>query len=122
MEGKSTKKKQDPKTVDTIDQPQAPAVISGAPKKPAVFQEVHALQEPYVYAAIVREKDTQKLRYEVIEPTLQPSEEKHLREIKSFLMDEIDVNLKEIENREKAENYLRQKIREIIKKYRMKIS
>ncbi|MEM3377354.1 MAG: type II/IV secretion system ATPase subunit [Candidatus Bathyarchaeia archaeon] len=122
MEGKSTKKKQDPKTVDTIDQPQAPAVISGAPIKPAVFQEVHALQEPYVYAAIVREKDTQKLRYEVIEPTLQPSEEKHLREIKSFLMDEIDVNLKEIENREKAENYLRQKIREIIKKYRMKIS
>lgn len=121
MEGKPTKKKQDPKIVDTLDQQPAPAVISGAPAKPAVFQEVYALQEPYVYAAIVREKETQKLRYEVIEPTLQPAEEKHLREIKALLMDEIDVNLKEIENKEKAENYLRQKINQIIKKYRMKI-
>jgi flagellar protein FlaI len=36
-------------------------------------------------------------------------------------MDEIDVNLKDIENKEKAENYLRQKIKELIKKYRTKI-
>ncbi|MCX8153963.1 MAG: type II/IV secretion system ATPase subunit [Candidatus Bathyarchaeota archaeon] len=122
MEGKLTKKKQEPKIEDTLDQPETTAIISGAPTKPAVFQEVYALQEPYVYAAIVREKDTQKLRYEVIEPTLQPSEEKQLREIKSFLMDEIDVNLKEIESKEKAEKYLRQKIREILKKYRIKIS
>ncbi|MEM3356326.1 MAG: hypothetical protein QW166_00700, partial [Candidatus Bathyarchaeia archaeon] len=121
MEGKPTKRKQDPKIVDTLDQQPAPAVISGAPAKPAVFQEVYALQEPYVYAAIVKEKETQKLRYEIIEPTLQPVEEKHLREIKALLMDEIDVNLKEIENKEKAENYLRQKINQIIKKYRMKI-
>ena len=52
-------------------------------KKPTVFQEVYPLQEPYVYAAIVKEKDTQKMRYEVIEPTLQKEEENHLREIKS---------------------------------------
>lgn len=122
MEGQPTTKKQDLKTADTIDQTQAPAVISGVTAKPSVFQEVYALQEPYVYAAIVKDKDTQKLRYEVIEPTLQPSEEKHLREIKRLLMDEIDVNLKEIESKEKAENYLRQKILEVIKKYRIKIS
>jgi flagellar protein FlaI len=36
-------------------------------------------------------------------------------------MDELDVNLKEIENKEKAENYLRQNIKDLIKKYRMKI-
>jgi flagellar protein FlaI len=96
-------------------------VVSSETKKPAVFQEVYPLQEPYVYAAIVKEKETQKIRYEVIEPTLQKDEEKYLLEIKSFLMDELDVNLKEIENKEKAENYLRQKIKELVKKYRLKI-
>jgi flagellar protein FlaI len=74
-----------------------------------------------VYAAIVKEKETQKIRYEVIEPTLQPDEEQHLHEIKSFLMDEINVNLKEIANKEEAENYLRHKIKDLIKKYRIKI-
>ena len=74
-----------------------------------------------MYAAIVKEKETQKIRYEIIEPTLQPDEEKHLHEIKNFLMDELDVNLKEIENKEKAENYLRQNIKDLIKKYHIKI-
>jgi flagellar protein FlaI len=85
------------------------------------FQEVYPLQEPYVYAAIVKDKENQKLQYEIIEPTLNKDEEKYLHEIKNFLMDELDVNLKEIENKEKAENYLRQKIKELIKKYRLRI-
>ena len=116
-----TKKKQDAKTVDVLEQPQTAAVVSSETKKPAVFQEVYPLQEPYVYAAIVKEKETQQTRYEIIEPTLQQDQEKYLREIKSFLMEELDVNLKEIENKEKAENYLKQKIRELVKKYRIKI-
>jgi flagellar protein FlaI len=117
----STGKKQDAKTAETLEQPQPAAVISSEAKKTAVFQEVYPLQEPYVYAAIVKESETQKTRYEVIEPTLQPDEEKHLREIKSFLMEELDVSLKEIESKEKAENYLNQKIRELVKKYKLKI-
>ena len=104
-----------------IEQPQEPAVISSAAKKPASFQEVYALQEPYVYAAIVKDKEKQKTRYEIIEPTLNEDEERYLREIKNFLMDELDVNLKEIESKEKAENYLRQKIKYLIKKYRLRI-
>jgi len=74
-----------------------------------------------VYAAIVKDKETQKIRYEIIEPTLHKDEEKYLHEIKNFLMDEVDVNLKDIENKEKAETYLRQKIKDLIKKYRIKI-
>ena len=107
--------------MDVLEQLETAAVISSETKKPAVFQEVYPLQEPYVYAAIVKEKETQQTRYEIIEPTLQQDQEKYLREIKSFLMEELDVNLKEIENKEKAENYLKQKIRELVKKYRIKI-
>jgi flagellar protein FlaI len=74
-----------------------------------------------VYAGIAKEKETQKIRYEIIEPSLKKEAGEHLREIKDLLMDELNVNLKEIESKEKAETYLKDKIKEIIKKYRLKI-
>jgi hypothetical protein len=79
-----TKKKQRAEALDVLKKPQIAIKLSNATKKPAAFQEVYALQEPYVYAAIVKEKETQKRHYEIIEPTLQPDEEKHLHEIKNF--------------------------------------
>jgi flagellar protein FlaI len=90
-------------------------------KKPAIFKEVYPIQEPYVYAAIIKVPGTQKMRYEIIEPTLQKDEEKHLNELKSLLMEEMDVNLKEIETREKAESYLKEKSRQLIKRYHLKV-
>ena len=96
-------------------------MVSSETRKPSAFQEVYPLLEPYVYAAIVKEPETQKTLYEIIEPTLQKEEEKYLNELKTFLMDELDINLKEIESREKAENFLKQKIKETVKKYHIKI-
>jgi len=91
-------------------------------KKPSVFREVYPILEPYVYAAIVKEPETQKIRYEVIEPTLLEEEAELLKEIKKILMEEIDVNLKEIDTREKAAEYLKQKIREVIENYKLRIA
>ena len=91
-------------------------------KKPSVFREVYLIHEPYVYAAVVREPNTQRIKYEVIEPTLLKEEEDQLKEIKAILIEEIDVNLKEIGTRDKAEKYLQNKIREIIKDYHLKIA
>jgi flagellar protein FlaI len=90
-------------------------------KKASVFREVYPIQEPYIYAAVVSEPKTQRIKYELIEPTLLRDEEKQLKEIKDILVEEIDVNLKEIGTREKAEEYLIKKIRDIIKDYRLKI-
>jgi len=90
-------------------------------KKTSVFREVYPIHEPYVYAAVVTEQNSQRIRYELIEPTLLKEEEKQLKEIKDILVEEIDVNLKEIGTREKAEEYLKKKIHEIIKDYRLKI-
>jgi flagellar protein FlaI len=90
-------------------------------KKTSVFREVYPIHEPYVYAAVVTEPNSQKIRYELIEPTLLEEEEKQLKEIKDILVEEIDVNLKEIGTREKSEEYLKTKIHEIIKDYRLKI-
>ncbi|WGM89610.1 MAG: type II/IV secretion system ATPase subunit [Candidatus Bathyarchaeum tardum] len=90
-------------------------------RKASVFREVYPINEPYVYAAIVTESNNQKLKYELIEPTLLKEEEELLKEIKTILIEEIDINLKEIETRKKAEDYLKSKIPEIIKDYRIKI-
>jgi archaeal flagellar protein FlaI len=90
-------------------------------KKTSVFREVYPIDEPYVYAAVVTEPNSQRIRYELIEPTLLKEEEKQLKEIKDILVEEIDVNLKEIGTREKSEEYLKKKILEIIKDYRLKI-
>jgi len=110
-----------PKTSETVEKPEVGILIKGGIKKPAVFREVYPIQEPYVYAAIVKDPQTQKITYKVVEPTLQKNEEEQLKEIKTFLMEEVNVNLKEIETKAKAENYLKEKTKETIKKYRIKI-
>lgn len=97
-------------------------VIDTEAKKPTMFKEAYPIQEPYVYAAIVKDPETHKTRYEIIEPTFKKEEEKQLKDLKSYLMEEVDVNLKDIETREKAGNYLREKTKETIKKHRMKVA
>jgi flagellar protein FlaI len=97
-------------------------VIDTEAKKTTMFKEAYPIQEPYVYAAIVKDPETHKTRYEIIEPTFKKEEEKQLKDLKSFLMEEVDVNLKDIETREKAGNYLREKTKETIKKHRMKVA
>lgn len=116
-----TNKKQASNTQEAIDKPNVDIMLREKRQKPTIFREVYPIQEPYVYAAIVKDPETQKTHYEVIEPTLQKEEEDRYREVRTFLMEEVDVNLKEIETKEKAENYLKEKTKEIIKKYRIRI-
>lgn len=109
-----------PNASKTVEETQVGITLNET-RKPAAFREVYPIQEPYVYAAIIKEPETQKTLYEVIEPTLKPEEEKQLQEIKKFLMEEVDINLKDIETKEKAESYLKDKTKEIIKRYRIKV-
>ncbi|MGB9740810.1 type IV secretory pathway protein [Candidatus Bathyarchaeota archaeon] len=110
-----------PEAKGQTEQSEMGIIIEDKPKKSTIFREVYPIKEPYVYAAIVKDPETHKTSYEAIEPTLQKEEEQKLQEIKRFLMEEVDVNLKDIETREKAENYLIGKTKEIIKKYHLKI-
>ena len=91
-------------------------------KKPSIFREAYPIYEPYVYAAVTREPKTQKVHYEIVEPTLLKEEEDRVREIKDLLTEEVDVSFKDLETREKAEEYLKNKVLEVIKEYRIKIA
>jgi len=97
---------------------QADSVVE---KKSAVFREVYSITEPNVYAAVVRDPMTHKIRYEVIEPTLLQEEQRHLNEIKALLMEELDVSVKELETKGKATEYLKRKVIQVIKDYKLKI-
>ena len=91
-------------------------------RKLSMFREVYPIEEPYVFAAVVRDPITQKIRYQVIEPTLRESEKEQLREIKNLLVEEIDVSLEDLETKKKAREYLKNKVQEIIKNYRMEVA
>ena len=109
------------RTAQTEEKPVATITIKPETKKTVSFKEAYPIQEPYVYAAIIKDTETQKTRYEIIEPTLHGDEGKQLKEIKTLLMDEIDVDLKEIETKEKAQTYLQEQTKKIIRKYRIKV-
>jgi len=90
--------------------------------KPSVFREAYPIEEPFVYAAVIRDPKTQKIRYEIIEPTLLPEEEEQLKEIKSLLREELDVTPKDLETHEKAVEFLKTKVIELVKNYHLKIA
>ena len=91
-------------------------------QKPSVFREAYLVEEPFVYAAVIRDPDTQKIRYEIIEPTLLEEEEEKLGEIKSLLREELDVTPKDLVTHEKAVEFLSTKVKELIKNYHLKIA
>lgn len=90
-------------------------------RKSSAFREVYPISEPNVYAAVVRDPLSQKMRYEVIEPTLLKEEQTYLEQIKTLLMEELDVSIKDLETRQSATEYLKRKVGRVIKDYRLKI-
>jgi len=85
------------------------------------FKEVFPLKEPYAYGAIAKDPETKGLKYIVIEPTLTEEEKKQLNKIVEILRETLDMDLKRITKKEDAEEYLRKAIKEVVKKYKIKL-
>ncbi|MDG6982859.1 MAG: type II/IV secretion system ATPase subunit [Nitrososphaerota archaeon] len=75
-----------------------------------------------VYGAITKEEGMEGYRYIVIEPELTPQEKKQFAELKELLIEEMDVDLRSIETREKAEAFLTNKVAELAQSYGFNIS
>jgi len=84
------------------------------------FREVYALKEPHVFVAISKDPDTLSPKYHVIEPTLAENEKKSLEKIKEIMFQVVDVDLRSLDSREKAEEWLRNYVDKIIKHYKIK--
>ena len=82
-------------------------------KSPSIKEiEVNPIEEPYSYVRILFDEVTSEYIYEVIEPPLTDDEKKILENIKSKLIEVLE--LKDFENDEKRKEYLMEKTEEII--------
>jgi flagellar protein FlaI len=89
-----------------------------------VLRDIARLDERLqdAYAGIEVDEATGALRYVVIEPTLSDEEKRYYEVIKKLLVDELDVELSALGSQERAEEYLREQVRRIVKRYRLPIS
>jgi len=86
------------------------------------FSEAYPLKEPHAYAAITKDEETKGPKYLIIEPTLSDMEINALIKIREIMYQVLDANLNELESREKAEEYLKDKINRIVKAYKMELT
>jgi archaeal flagellar protein FlaI len=84
------------------------------------FKEYYPLLVPHSYAAIV-EDEKNEVKYSVLEPTLTPQDKALVNEIKRILWDELYIGSKQFINKQDAEKYLKSKIEETVKKYKIEI-
>ena len=84
------------------------------------FREHYPLLFPYSYAAIV-EDEKNELKYAVLEPTLTPIDESWIKELKSILWDELFINTKDFKEKQEAEDFLKYRISQTAKKYKIQI-
>ena len=95
-------------------------VLVESPEIPETFVEYYPLLDPHSYAAIVEDKKNE-LKYSVLEPTLTLEDETWVNEIKDILWDELIVNSKEFKDKKESEEFLKTKIEETIKKYKIEV-
>lgn len=100
------------------------AVVEGIVPPPEkveeIFREHYALLEPYCRAAIA--EDTEGgIKYVLLEPTLTPTDEVYIKQIKEILWDELSINVKDFDKKEKAEEFLKERVGYVVDKYRMNV-
>lgn len=85
------------------------------------IKEIYDIHKPFGYSVIIEDPLTHEISYEVVEPVFNKTERKQYDLIQDFLAETIDVILSELESPEATEKYLRDKVREIIKKFRINV-
>ncbi|HLD80822.1 MAG TPA: type II/IV secretion system ATPase subunit [archaeon] len=98
--------------------------IESAWKPPILTQvnERYSLISPFAYAQIRWEPREESLHYYIIEPTLNEDQLLKLKYIKELLSEYLNINLYEVQDVNKIEQYLRDKVDELISKYVLELS
>jgi flagellar protein FlaI len=113
--GKSKQKKK-----DNGSEAQLETAEFAAEKVQPTFREHYPLLPPYSRAAIV---ETAKggTSYLVLEPTLTSVDEAWIRQIQDILWDELYLSSKEFKSKEEAEEFLKNKVVDAAKKYKIEV-
>lgn len=91
-------------------------------QQPLTFKDFYAVTPPFGNVGIKVEPTTGRLVYVVIEPTMEQTEQETLSMLKYILKEEVGVSLSVLKNEELGEKYLRDKIRRVIKRFKLKVT
>lgn len=98
-----------------------PLVDLGVPKDVSYeAREVYPVNEPYAYIRVAYEPATHEYHYQVLEPRLSRSEQKLLKDIRTKLVEALDVDLRTLEE-EGARVYLKKSTNKILDDYRIEL-
>lgn len=90
-------------------------------RAPLTFKEFYPVNEPYGYVGIQIEKETGKLQYLTIEPTMTDEEKQILTRLKTILKEEANVPLSVLKDQTLMEDYLTNQIKRAVKTFKLKI-
>lgn len=105
-------------TPQKIDQ--AAYIEIGKEQKPN-FKEFYPVNEPFGYVGISIERETGKLRYLTVEPTMTDEEKRTLARLKTILKEETNVSLTVLKDENLIDSYLTNQIRRSIKVYGLNV-
>lgn len=92
-------------------------------KKPSLmFKEFYPVNDPYGYVGIEIDKETGKLQYLTVEPTMDEHEKQTLRRLKLIIKEEANVPLAVLKDETLIKDYLTKQIKRAIKTFKLKIS
>ncbi len=85
------------------------------------FRDFYPVNQPFGYVGIEINEDKGTLKYHTVEPTLSEEEQGLLDRIKMRLVDRMDVSLDVLRDSEKMEEYLREQIQLLFKRFQREI-
>ncbi len=72
------------------------------------FRDFYSVNPPFGYVGIEVDKETGRLRYRVIEPSIEENEIWILKELKDVILEKMDIPLSIVDDRSTMEKYLRE--------------
>lgn len=87
-----------------------------------LFADFYPVSPPFGFVGIEREEETGKLRYLVVEPTLTEFESEILQELKTDMIERMDIPLSVLRDNEAMEEYLGEEIQKGFKRYKKQVA
>ncbi len=84
--------------------------------EPQTFRDFYPVNPPFGYIGIENEEGTGKLRYRLVEPTLDGDENLILKELKDNIIERMDIPVSLLDDKDKMKEYLREESKKIFKK------
>ncbi len=85
------------------------------------FKDFYSVTPPFGNVGIQLEKETGRMLYRVIEPTMNDRERDTLEKLKNMLKEETHLSLATIKNENAIQEYLRNNVRKMIKRFKLSV-